>query len=79
MKNTKRAVTEFKRRLSAEVRMQEKLYIVEKRYFRKEKLLEKYTAKILYKWNNEKFEKEYLKKLEKNWQKWKSVFLEKKP
>ena len=79
MKNTKRAVTEFKRRLSAEVRMQEKLYIVEKRYFKKGELLEKYTAKILYKWNNEKFEKKYLKKLERNWQKWKSVFLEKKP
>ena len=37
-----------------------------------------YIAEILYKWNNEKFEEEYSKKLEKNWQKWKLVFLKKK-
>jgi len=30
-------------------------------------LLGKYTAKLLYGWNDEKFEDEYLKKLEKNW------------
>jgi len=30
------------------------------------KLLEKYMAKILFRWNNEKFENEYLKKLERN-------------
>ena len=27
----------------------------------------KYTAKLLYRWDDKKFEKEYLKKLEKNW------------
>ena len=37
-----------------------------------------YIAEILYKWNNGKFEEEYSKKLEKNWQKWKLVFLKKK-
>jgi len=26
-------------------------------------------AKILYEWDDEKFEEEYLRKLEKNWQK----------
>ncbi len=31
----------------------------------------KYTAKLLYGWDDKKFEKEYLKKLEKNWKKWK--------
>jgi len=31
----------------------------------------KYTAKLLYGWDNQKFEVEYLKKLEKNWKKWK--------
>ena len=31
----------------------------------------KYTAKLLYGWNNRKFEKEYLKKLERNWRHWK--------
>ena len=29
----------------------------------------KYMAKLLYGWNNRKFEKEYLNKLEKNWKK----------
>ena len=31
----------------------------------------KYTAKLLYGWDDQKFEAEYLKKLEKNWKKWK--------
>ena len=35
-------------------------------------LLEKYMAKLLYRWNNRKFEKEYLKKLKKNWRWWKN-------
>ena len=30
-------------------------------------LPEKYTAKLLYGWDDKKFEDEYLKKLEKNW------------
>ena len=28
-------------------------------------------AKLLYGWDNRKFEDEYLKKLEKNWKRWK--------
>ena len=40
--------------------------MVEERDFRREKLLGKYMAKILYSWNNGKFEKEYLRKLERN-------------
>ena len=36
--------------------------------FRRNKLLGKYIAKILFGWNNRKFEDEYLKKLERNWQ-----------
>ena len=31
----------------------------------------KYTAKLLYGWDDRKFEKEYLNKLERNWRKWK--------
>jgi len=31
----------------------------------------KYMARLLYGWNNQKFEEEYLNKLEKNWKKWK--------
>ena len=44
--------------------------------FRREKLLKKYMAKILYKLDNEKFKEEYFEKLVKNWQKWKLVSLE---
>ena len=35
-------------------------------------LLGKYTAKLLYKWDDKKFEDEYLKKLEKNWKRQKN-------
>ena len=31
----------------------------------------KYTAKLLYGWDDQKFEEEYLSKLEKNWKRWK--------
>jgi len=40
--------------------------MVEEKDFRREELLEKYIAEMLYGWNNSKFEKEYLKKLERN-------------
>jgi len=40
--------------------------------FKKDKLPGKYMAKLLYGWDNKKFEKEYLKKLEKNWNRWKN-------
>jgi len=40
--------------------------MVEKRNFRRGELLGKYIAKILYKWNDRKFEDKYLKKLERN-------------
>jgi len=36
-------------------------------------------AKMLYEWDDGKFEKEYLRKLERNWQKWKLVSPAKKP
>ena len=47
--------------------------------FKKSKLSGKYTAKLLFGWDNKKFKNEYLKKLERNWQRWKSVSSEKKP
>ena len=47
--------------------------------FRRSELLERYMAKLLFGWDNKKFEDEYLKKLEKNWQRWKLVSLEEKP
>ena len=40
--------------------------------FKRMELLGKYTAKLLYGWDDKKFEEEYLKKLERNWNKWKN-------
>jgi len=78
LENTKEVVTEFKEKLNAEVRQYEKLDMIEKRDFRRGELLEKYIAKMLYRWNDGKFKAEYLKKLERNWQKWKLVSPEEK-
>ena len=71
--NVKELVDEFKGRLGAEVRRQEG---IEERYnvkmnprvdeFKRMELLEKYIAKLLYRWDDKKFEEEYLKKLERN-------------
>ena len=70
---------EFEGWMNVEVRRQEKINIADERDFRKGELPGKFTAKMLYGWDNRKFEEEYLRKLERNWQKWKSVFLEEKP
>jgi len=70
--NVREALEEFKGRMNVEVRRQEKIDMVEERDYRREELLGKFTAKILYRWDNRKFEEEYLKKLEKNWKRWKN-------
>ena len=65
--------------MSVEVRKQEKLDMTEEKDFGRRELLGKYMVKMLYRWDDEKFEEENLRKLERNWQKWKSVSLEEKP
>ena len=40
--------------------------------FKREELPGRYMAKLLYGWDDKNFEKEYLKKLEKNWNRWKN-------
>jgi len=40
--------------------------------FRRGELPGKYMVKLLYGWDDKKFEKEYLKKLERNWNRWKN-------
>jgi len=67
LKNTKKEVVDFEERMNMEVRRQERLDWAEKKDFRRAELPEKYTAKLLYGWNNENFKKEYLRKLERNW------------
>ena len=79
LRNAGKALEEFKGRMNAEVRRQEKIDMVEERDFRREELPGKFTAKMLYGWDDGKFEKEYLKKLERNWKRWKAVSPEEKP
>ena len=79
LENAKELVDEFEERLNVEVRRQEKLDTAEKKDFRRGELPGRFMAKMLYRWDDGKFEKEYLRKLERNWQKWKSVSPEEKP
>ena len=71
LENTKKVVTKFKEKVNTEVRRQKKLDMAEKRDFRRGKLPGKYIAKILYSWDNGNFENKYLRKLKRNWEKWK--------
>jgi len=75
LENARELVDEFEGRLEAEVRRQEE---IEERWkvklnlkankFRRSELLEKYIVKLLFGWDDKKFKNEYLKKLERNWQ-----------
>jgi len=79
-------VDDFEGRISTEIRKQEEVNWEQKRgldqkteEFKRMEVPERYTAKILYGWDNRKFKAEYLRKLERNWQRWKSVSPEEKP
>ena len=67
LKNAGEALEEFEERINAEIRRQEKIDMSEERDFRRGELPEKFTAKMLYGWDDGKFKKEYLKKLKRNW------------
>jgi len=62
--NVKAVLEDFEGRIEAEIRRQEKLDRVEERDFRRGELPEKLMVRMLYGWNDGKFEKEYLKKME---------------
>ena len=74
----KEIVDKFKEKLRVEVRRQGKLEIAEENNLRREELPGKYTVKILFGWNDGKFKNEYLKKLKRNWTRYKLIFLKKK-
>ena len=67
LKNAGKALEEFEGRINAEIRRQEKIDMSEERDFRRGELPEKFTVKMLYGWDDGKFEEEYLRKLERNW------------
>ena len=66
LKNAEELIEEFEKG-GIEVRQQ----VEEEGEYKRMELPGKYTAKLLYGWDDQKFEVEYLKKLEKNWKKWK--------
>jgi len=65
--NTRKVLEKFKGRINAEVRRQEKLDMVEEKDFRRGELPGKFMVKMLYRWDDGKFEEEYLRKLKRNW------------
>ena len=72
MKNVEELIKEFEWG-EVEVRRQEKIgKKKEVEEYKRMKLPGKYMAKLLYRWNDWKFEEEYLNKLEKNWKRWKN-------
>jgi len=66
LKNAEETLEEFEGRMSEEVRRQERIDLVKERDFRRGELPGKFMAKMLYGWDDGKFEEEYLKKLERN-------------
>jgi len=66
LENAKELVAQFEGRVNVEVRRQEKLDWAEEKDFRREELPGKYMVKMLYEWDDRKFESEYLRKLERN-------------
>ena len=67
LKNAEELIEEFEWE-EIEVRRQEE----EEDEYRRMEILGKYMAKILYGWDDCRFEEEYLNKLEGNWRRWKN-------
>jgi len=74
LKNAREKIEEFeKRRFEEEIQRirvkkgKEMRLNPEAKEFKRGELPGKYTVKLLYGWDNKKFDEEYLKKLERNW------------
>jgi len=76
LENAREVVEDYKREYEKTVRrIREK----EDRVYSRSELPGRYTAKVLYGWDDGRFEKEYLEKLERSWRKWKGgKFFQKK-
>jgi len=66
LKNAEELIEEFERE-EVVVRQQ----VGEDERYRRMELPGKFTAKVLYGWDDQRFKEEYLNKLEKNWKRWK--------
>jgi len=74
LKNAERKIEEFEKgRFEEEIQKirmkkgKETKLNPEAEELRRGELPERYTAKLLYGWDDKKFDEEYLKKLERNW------------
>ena len=79
LKNARKKIEEFEKgRFEEEIRRirmkkgKEMNINPEAEEFKRRELLGRYIAKLLYGWDDKKFGEEYLKKLERNWNRWKS-------
>ena len=66
--NTQEAVEDYEKEYK---KMARRIREKEDGAYSRSELPERYTTKVLYGWDNGKFEREYLKKLERNWNRWK--------
>jgi len=66
--NARKAVEDYEREYKKTVR---RIREREDGAYSRSELPGRYTAKVLYRWDDGRFEKEYLEKLERNWRKWK--------
>ena len=66
--NARKTIEDYEREYE---KMARKIREEEDRVYHRSELLERYTAKVLYRWDDRKFERECLKKLERNWNRWK--------
>ena len=68
LKNAEELIKKFEKKGRVEVRQQERIEKKkETEEYKRMELPKKYMVKLLYRWNDGKFEEEYLKKLERNW------------
>ena len=72
LKNAMELVEEFEKRYSREEEEEARRQEVERdrKIFSRE-LPGRYMAKLLYGWGNKKYDREYWKRMEKNWRRWK--------
>ena len=66
LKNAEELIKEFER---GEVKVRRQEREVEVDEYRRMELPGKYMAKLLYRWDDQKFKEKYLNKLERNWKK----------
>ena len=71
LENAKEAVTEFEEQYGENRRMTSREEEFEEGFDRE--MLGKFMAKVLFRWDDKKFDEEYLLKLERSWKRWRGT------